>query len=306
MGTSIKVEIWHEEQKQAIRASDEVFDEMRRIEGLMSPLIVGSELSKINLLAATRPVQLSVELYQLLQISKQISDISGGIFDVSFSSVGYLYDFRQGKRPTDQQIGQLVSKIDYRAIILNNKTRTVSFGHTGMKLDLGGIAKGYAVDRGIEILKGNGVQHAIVTAGGDSRVLGDHRGRDWMVGIQAPRNRTTVATAVPLSDAAISTSGDYERFFIDKGIRFHHIINPKTGDSARALQSASVIGPEATMTDALSTTVFILGVKRGLALIESLKGYDAILIDQHSKLHFSSGLQSAFSPPPSSPPPNQL
>jgi thiamine biosynthesis lipoprotein len=300
MGTSVRVEIWHENKKQADSASNEVFDEMRRIERVMSPLMSSSELSKINLIAAAGPVRISVELYQLLRISKQISDMSGGIFDVSFSSLGYLYDFRKGKKPSDQQIDQLVGKIDYRAIILDNKTQTVSFAHTGMKLDLGGIAKGYAVDRGIEILDEQGIRHAIVTAGGDSRVLGDHRGRDWMVGIQAPRNRIKVATAVPLSDAAISTSGDYERFFIEKGVRFHHIINPKTGDSARALQSASVIGPKATITDALSTTVFILGVKQGIALIETLEGYDAILIDQNSKMHFSSGLQSAFSSPSSS------
>jgi thiamine biosynthesis lipoprotein len=258
----------------------------------MSPLIVSSELSQINILAAKHPVQISDELYQLLKVSKQISKISDGVFDVSFSSLGYLYDFRSGKKPSDQQIKKLVGKIDYQAIFLDDKTRSVSFGHSGMKIDLGGIAKGYAVDRGIEILRSQGIQHAIVTAGGDSRVLGNHRNRDWMVGIQAPRNRSAVATAVPLSDAAISTSGDYERFFIESGIRFHHIIDPKTGDSAREVQSASVIGPEATMTDALSTTVFILGIKKGMELIEGLPDYDAILIDQQSKLHFTSGLKA--------------
>ena len=264
----------------------------------MSPLITGSELSQINQYAAQRPVTISDELFQLLKISKHISDISGGIFDISFSSVGYLYDFRAGKKPTEQQIERLVSKIGYTAILLDDTTHTVSFAHDGMKLDLGGIAKGYAVDRGVAILRDQGIKHAIVTAGGDSRVIGDHRGRDWMVGIQSPRNRSAVATAVPLSDAAISTSGDYERFFIDDGIRFHHIINPKTGDSARKLQSASVIGPEATITDALSTTVFILGRERGLALIEGIAGYEAILIDPQSKLHYSSGFMPAGSAEP--------
>lgn len=298
MGTSIKTQIWHEDAEQAARASNNVFAEMKRIEAVMSPHIPDSELSNINLLAASAPVQVSMELYQLLKISKHISKISNGVFDISFSSLGYLYDYREGKKPTQQQIERLVGKIDYRAIILNEKNLTVSLKHSGMRLDLGGIAKGYAVDRGIEILRNQGIQHAIVTAGGDSRVLGDRRGRDWMVGIQAPRNRTAIATAVPLADAAISTSGDYERFFVEEGVRFHHIINPKTGDSARAVQSASVIGPEATMTDALSTTVFILGVKKGIDLIETVEGYEAILIDPHSKLHFSSGLQAARNPSP--------
>ena len=262
----------------------------------MSPLISSSELSKINTIGANQPVVITHELFQLLKISKHISEISGGVFDVSFSSVGYLYDFRAKIKPTEQQIKQLINKVDYRAIVMNEPAHTVSFTHSGMKLDLGGIAKGYAVDQAIELLSSHGVAHAIVTAGGDSRVLGDHRGRDWIVGIQAPRNRSATATAVPLSNTAISTSGDYERFFIDNGVRFHHIINPKTGDSARAVQSASVIGPQATITDALSTTVFILGVERGIALIETLEGYDAILIDQQAKLYFSSGLMPASAP----------
>ena len=295
MGTAVRVEIWQESPELARHASDAVFAEIRRIEQVMSPLIAGSELSQINQYSAQRPVVVSDELFQLLKTSKHISDISDGIFDISFSSVGYLYDFRAGKKPSEQQIEQLIDKIDYTAILLDDKNHSVSFKHDGMKLDLGGIAKGYAVDRGITILRSRGIEHAIVTAGGDSRVIGDHRGRDWMVGIQAPRNRSAVATAVPLSNAAISTSGDYERFFVEDGIRFHHIINPKTGDSARKLQSASVVGPEAVVTDALSTTVFILGIERGLALIEGLPEYEAILIDQHSKMHYSSGFQPAGS-----------
>ncbi|MBV1915768.1 MAG: FAD:protein FMN transferase [Pseudomonadales bacterium] len=295
MGTAVRVEIWQENPNLAKRASDAVFTEIRRIEEVMSPLIAGSELSQINQHSAQRPVVVSDELFQLLKTSKHISDISDGIFDISFSSVGYLYDFRAGKKPSEQQIEQLIDKIDYTAILLDDNTHSVSFKHNGVKLDLGGIAKGYAVDRGIAILRNQGIEHAIVTAGGDSRVLGDHRGRDWMVGIQAPRNRSALATAVPLSNAAISTSGDYERFFIEDGIRFHHIINPKTGDSARKLQSASVIGPEGVMTDALSTTVFILGIERGLAFIEGLPEYEAILIDQHSKMHYSSGFMPAGS-----------
>ena len=296
MGTTIRVELWHADPRQALEASNQVFAEMRRIDRLMSPFKTDSELSAINVSTSKEPVKVSSELFQLIKTSKRISDMSGGIFDISFSSVGYLYDYRAGKKPTDLQIKRLVGSINYRAIKLDETNSSISLEHGGMKLDLGGIGKGYAVDRSIEILRNLHIQHAIVTAGGDSRVLGDHRGRDWVVGIQAPRNRSVVATAIPLTDAAISTSGDYERFFIEDGVRFHHIINPKTGDSARLVQSASVIGPESTIADALSTTVFILGVKRGIELIETLPEYDVIFIDQHSKLHFSSGLQPAIAP----------
>jgi len=161
---------------------------------------------------------------------------------------------------------------------------------SGMRIDLGGIAKGYAVDQSIVLLKGLGIKHAMVSAGGDSRLLGDKHGRDWLVGIRHPRKEQVAAIKLPLADIAVSTSGDYERFFISDGIRHHHIINPKTGDSARELMSVTIIGPKGVMTDALSTTVFVLGVSKGLSLIESLPDYSAIIIDAQFKTHYSSDL----------------
>ena len=157
-------------------------------------------------------------------------------------------------------------------------------------MDLGGIAKGYAVDRGIDILRRAGVESAVISAGGDSRILGDLGNRPRTIGIRHPRNRNEYAVMIPLADTAISTSGDYERFFMQGEVRVHHILDPDTGRSAQGLQSASVLAPLAVDSDALSTTVFVLGVERGLQLVNSLPGVDAILIDGSGKLHYSAEL----------------
>ena len=181
--------------------------------------------------------------------------------------------------------------IDYRNIILDEKAGTVRFSKKGVLIDLGGIAKGYAVDRSIELLEDMGIAHALVTAGGDSRMIGDRWGRPWTIGVRDPRQADKVVGKIPLLDVALSTSGDYERFFVEDGVRYHHIIDPLSGDSARELQSVTVIGPDATTTDALSTSVFVLGLADGLELINRLPDIDAIVVDRSGSLHYSKGLQ---------------
>jgi len=292
MGTRVHLELWHENITQAERCRDQVFAEMFRIDELMSPFKTSSEISIINLNAAIRPVTVSSELITLINRSINFSDKSGGAFDITFASIGYFYDYRNQKQPSEQLIKQKLDAINYKKIII--KDQTVSFMEHGMRIDLGGIAKGHAVDQAIKILQQCGIKQALVSAGGDTRILGDKQGQSWMIGIQHPRDENAVALSIPLSDSAISTSGDYERFFMvnenagEK--RVHHIINPDTGTSARKSWSATVIGPDATTTDALSTTVFILGAEEGIKLINSLDDVDAIVIDSSGMVHYSSGL----------------
>jgi len=159
-----------------------------------------------------------------------------------------------------------------------------------VRINLGGIAKGYVVERGVDILRKHGIRHGIVTAGGDTRLLGDRRGRPWMVGVRDPREEGEVAISIPLVDEAISTSGDYERFFDENGIRYHHIIKPSTGKPATGVHSATVIGPDAVITDALSTSVFVMGVDKGLTLIGTLPDYESIVIDAEGRMYYSDGL----------------
>jgi thiamine biosynthesis lipoprotein len=291
MGTAIRVELWADDEATGEAAIAAVMAEMHRIDRAMSPYKPESELSRINREAAERPVPISQEMFDILSRSIEFSKISGGAFDITFSSVGYLYDYRRHIKPTDKDIEQALPGIDYRHIQLDAQKRTVRFARPGVRIDLGGIGKGHAVDNGIALLKKRGITQAIVTAGGDSRVLGDRGGRPWMVGIRDPRRKDNMVAVIPLINSAISTSGDYERYFEVDGERYHHILNPKTGRSATGVHSVSVIGPDATTTDGLTKPVFILGPEKGLRLIESIPGIDAVIIDADGKMFYSSGLQ---------------
>jgi thiamine biosynthesis lipoprotein len=290
MGTHIAVELWHPNKVRAEQLAQEVIDEMWRIDLLMSPFREESELSRINRLASQTPLHISQETYQLLERARHFSDLSEGAFDITYASVGRLYDYRAALRPDQEKIESLLPTINYQHLILASKAHTVAFAVDGVKIDLGGIAKGHAVDGAIELLKRAGVEHALVTAGGDSRILGDRKGRPWHVAIRNPRDKKSTVVLLPLINSALSTSGDYERYFEADGVRYHHIITPQTGDSPRQLRSVTVIGEDATTTDALSTTLFVLGLEKGMALIESLPNIDAIIIDNKGKMHYSKGL----------------
>jgi thiamine biosynthesis lipoprotein len=299
MGTPIVVEFWDADTHHAERCAEQVFNEMRRIDALMSPYKPDSELSRINQQAAKGALQVSEEMFNLLKKSLQMSQLSNGAFDITFSSVGHLYDYRKHIKPSEQEIQQSLAGINYRHVLLDDSNHSVRFTQPGVLIDLGGIAKGYAVDNGIAILVACGIKGGLVSAGGDSRILGDRGNRPWMMGIRHPRKKDAVAVVLPLSNTAISTSGDYERFFIEDGKRYHHIISPTTGKSVTTTWSATVIGPDATTTDALSTTLFVLGAEKGLQLIDSLAGIDAVIIDAQGQIHYSSGLM----PPETEPAP---
>jgi thiamine biosynthesis lipoprotein len=173
---------------------------------------------------------------------------------------------------------------------LDRKNRTVHFARPGVRVDLGGIGKGHAVDRGIAVLQARGIDHALVTAGGDSRIIGDRFGKPWVVGIRHPDRKEVVIARIPLEDAALSTSGDYERYFDENGVRYHHIIDPKTGHSASKVRSATIIGPTATRTDGLSKTAFVLGPEKAIEIYNRLDDIDAVLVTPEGKVLYTNGL----------------
>jgi thiamine biosynthesis lipoprotein len=290
MGTRVAVELWSEDPALAQRAMDAVIAEMRRTDELMSTYKPESQLSQVNAQAFERPVQVDQEIIDVVERSLELSKLSGGAFDITYASVGYLYDFRAHQRPTDEQIAEALPGVDYRQVRVDRAARTIRFLREGVRVDLGGIAKGYAVDRSIEHLRALGIEHAMVNAGGDTRLLGDRRGKPWIVGIRDPRNDGRVVTRLPLADEALSTSGDYERYFEEDGVRYHHILVPGTGRSAREVRSATVLGADATTTDGLSTTVFVLGVERGMQLIGRLPGIEAVVVDAQGRIYYSDGL----------------
>jgi thiamine biosynthesis lipoprotein len=290
MGTRVAVELWSGDPALAARAIDAVMAEMRRTDELMSTYKPASQLSQVNAHAFERPVPVDREIIDVVTRSFEFSRMSDGAFDITYASVGHLYDYRRHERPTEQQIEAALPAVDYRQVEVDGERRTIRFLRKGMRIDLGGIAKGYAVDRCVELLRGMGIEHAMVSAGGDTRLLGDRGGKPWIVGVRDPRNEGAMVTRLPLADEAISTSGDYERYFEEEGVRYHHILVPGTGRAAREVRSVSVIGPDATTTDGLSTTLFVLGVERGLALVARLPGIEAVFVDGQGRVFHSAGL----------------
>jgi len=296
MGTAIRVELWCEDKRAAQAAMAAVMDEMHRIDRTMSPHKADSELSIINRDAAQAAVPLSDEMYRLVERSIAFSKLSDGAFDITYASVGQLYDYRNGIAPTPEALERARAAIGWRHLILDPIGRSLRFAREGVRIDLGGFAKGHAVDTSAAILARRGITNAIVTAGGDSRILGDRRGRPWSIAIRDPRREGEVVAVLPLEDTAISTSGDYERYFERDGVRCHHVIDPRTGRSPDRIRSVTILAPDGLTSEGLSKSLFVLGVERGMQLIESQAGVDAVVVDAAGALHCSSGLLNGGTP----------
>jgi FAD:protein FMN transferase len=289
MGTSVRVELWSEDCAAGEAAIAAVLDRMHHIDDTMSHFKPESELMRINCAAADGPVPISRPMYDIIARALDFSRLSDGAFDITSASVGHLYDYRRQIRPTEDELERGRAAIGYRNLILDPGGCTIQFSRPGVRIDLGGFAKGLAVDDGAAILQSRGIRHAIVTAGGDSHLLGDRRGRPWTIGIRDPRDASKMVAVLPLEDVALSTSGDYERFFEQDGIRYHHLIDPVTGKSPCDVRSVTVVAPDGLTSEALSKSVFVMGVDRGLRLVESLEGVDAVVVDAGGVLHYSSG-----------------
>lgn len=296
MGTRVHIEFWLDDNDR--RGPDLLkagMAEMKRIDEAFNPWNEQSELSRMNREAPLGWTVVSPEMMHLLDASAEASRRSGGAFDITFASVGRYYDYRTGRKPTADE-ARAIEAIDWQHVVIDHAGSKVRYSHPQTYVDLGGIAKGHAVDRVIGILQAAQVDTASVSAGGDSRIIGDRRGEPWTVGVRDPRREDGVAVMLPLIDTAVSTSGDYERYFEKDGVRYHHILDPQTGKSARGSMSVTIIGPDATLTDALSTTVFVLGPEKGLALINRMPGIDAVIISDSGKLLYSDSLMPLDSP----------
>jgi FAD:protein FMN transferase len=290
MGTSVRVELWSEDRAAGEAAIAAVMEQMHDIDRRMSPFKPESELSRINRDACAGPVSISRPMVDIIARSIEFSQLSEGAFDITFASVGHLYDYRLGIHPADDELAQARAAIGYRNLILDPQACTIRFARPGVRIDLGGFAKGLAVDEGAAILRSRGIRNAIVTAGGDSHILGDRRGRPWTIGIRDPRRAGQMVAVLPLQDVALSTSGDYERYFEQDGVRYHHVIDPATGKSPHSVRSVTVVAPDGLTSEALTKSVFVMGVARGMRLVESLDGVDAVVVDATGALHYSSGL----------------
>ena len=296
MGTAVTVQLWADDRARGAAAMAAVMAEMQRIDRCYSPHRADSELTLVNTLAAREPVRISDELFQLVARAVDFSRQTQGAFDISYASAGALYDYRAGIAPDDISLARAVQAIGWRQLQLDPLVPSLRFGRPGMRIDLGGFAKGHAVDRCVRLLQRHGIRHAIVTAGGDSRLLGDRRGRPWTVAIRDPRDAEAVVALLPLQDVAVSTSGDYERCFVRDGVRHHHLLDPRTGRSPAHVRSVTIVAPDGLTAEALGKAVFVLGPERGLELVERQAGVDAVVIDAEGTLHCTRGFESLQPP----------
>ena len=288
MGTVVDIRAYSEDNKQLEQAVTKAFEEMSRVEQLFSSHIAESEISRLS--AATESLSLSPEVIRLLQMGQQIGADTSGAFNMSLGALKDLWQI-EGEEPhipSEQELSTVLKKTGSGALTIVGDR--VIKSKADLKIDLGGIAKGYAVDRAVSVLRQAGVTSATVNAGGDIALLGDKQGRPWRIGIQHPRQTNDLLVTLQLKDQAVVTSGDYERFFERDGIRYHHIFDPVSGKPARQCQSVTVVAADAASADALATAAFVLGPDAGLKLLEGLSNVEGLLVSADGKLMKTSGL----------------
>jgi thiamine biosynthesis lipoprotein len=267
--------------------------EFERVEDLMTSWR-DSPLVRMNDGADGTPRPVPDELARLVERALTVARLSGGAFDPTFASVGKLWDFKADPPvlPDDARITEALGAVGWGKVRVDVERSTVAMP-AGTRLGLGGIAKGYGVDRAMAVLMEHRVAHGIVNAGGDLKALGDDHGEPWTVAIKHPRDRERAIAVVPVSNVCLVTSGDYERFFELDGERFHHILDPRTGRPATGCMSATVTAPDAALADAVATAVCVLGPELGLQLVEGLPRIETILVGLDGEVRASSGLRTA-------------
>jgi thiamine biosynthesis lipoprotein len=265
------------------------YTEMQRIENQLSCEKDSSEISEINRAAGLYPVKVSYETLEMLKRSKAYCKKYNGVFDVTIGPLSDLWGFSEDKEivlPPDTTIKKLAKLVNYDNMIINERDTTVFLEKKGMAIDLGGIAKGYAIDRGSAILLKMGITNFILNAGGDIYVSGTKDKETlWKVGIKHPRKTNDLVAEFDLKDYAVATSGDYERFKIINGIRYHHILNPATGYPGRLSESSTILAPTAEEADATATYVFLLGWKK--ALSDKKLNYPLLIVSADGTVHFN-------------------
>ena len=267
--------------------------EVKRIENLISDWIPSSQISNVNQNAGIKPVKVDKEVYDLVQRSIKVSEITSGAFDISYASMDKIWKFDGSMKamPTEEAIKKSVSKIGYKNIILDPKKQTIFLKNEGMKLGLGGIGQGYIADKVKELLFSKGCTSGIVNVSGDIKAWGKQPdGKFWTVGIVNPINKNKIFATFPIENSAVETSGSYEKYVVFNGIRYSHIIDPRTGYPATGAVSVSVFAKQTEIADALATGIFVLGVEVGLDLVNQLKGIECIIVDDKGGIHSSKGI----------------
>jgi thiamine biosynthesis lipoprotein len=298
MGSELRLTAWAADDAAAQSAFAAVFTEFDRLDALMSVWRSGSDVLRVNAAAGDHAVPASADVREALRTARQISEWTGGKFDVTFGALSDIWKFdhdQDNTVPDGDAIRRRLPLIDYRQIEIDEHAGTVFVKRKGMRVHLGGIGKGYAVEHAVSIMRRAGLQDFLIQAGGDLYAAGHKDGKPWRLGIADPRGPGGRSFAtVDLSDGTFSTSGDYARSFVKDGIRYHHILDPATGQPARGCRSVTIVADSPLLADGLSTGVFILGPVEGMALIERLPDVEGVIVTAENKVLVSSGLKDTF------------
>ena len=293
MGTLVSITAVGPTTQDANEAINAGFEEIKRLEQLLSTWIPESELSRVNAAAGQKPVLVSLETMTVVRRSLQVAEVTEGAFNIAIGPAVAAWGVSAEPRiPTPEELDALKPLMDLHAVHADVWERTIYLEKPGMRIDVGGIGKGYAADQAVIAMKKAGTVAGVVALSGDIKTFGRlPDGKKFPVGIQHPRQEGAILAEIDLQDEAISTAGDYERFFEKNGVRYHHILDPRTLQPARGCQSVSVIAKEGIWADGLDTGIFVLGADRGMELVEALNDVEAIIVDQEGKVHISSGLR---------------
>jgi thiamine biosynthesis lipoprotein len=295
MGSELRLTAWTADEVAALAAFEAVFAEFERLDALMSVWRPGSDVLRLNAAAGDRPVALQPAVIEVLTIAQQVSEWTDGTFAVTFGALSDLWRFdhdQDNTIPDPAIVRQRLPLADYRGLEIDARAGTAFLRRKGMRVHLGGIGKGYAVDRVVAMFRSRGLKDFMIQAGGDLYVAGVKDGRPWRLGIRDPRGPADRSFALlDLSDGTFSTSGDYERFFVKDGRRYHHILDLRVGEPARLCRSVTLVTDRAVLADALAKGVFILGPDEGMALIERLPGVEGVIVSATNQVLVSSGLK---------------
>ena len=294
MGNRFEISVLSDDILHADACIESAVEEIQRIETLLTTFNESSETNLINQNAGISPAQVSKEIFNLISRSQRISELTQGAFDITYGSIDkrfWNFDVNMTELPDAELAKQSVSLVNYRNIILDEKKETVFLKKKGMRIGFGGIGKGYAAERAKIILKEKGVKSGIVNAAGDLTAWGfQANGKPWTIGIADPESKNQPFSTLKITDAAVATSGNYEKYAIINGKKYSHTIDPKTGFPVGGIKSVTIICPNAEFADAMATPIMVMGVQAGLSMINQMQKIACIIIDDQNRVYYSKNI----------------
>jgi len=298
MGNRFEFTAVSDDEPKALEAIEAAITEIRRIEDLLSTFKESSQVNEINRFAGIRPVRVAEEVIGLIVRSLKISSVTQGAFDITYGSIDkslWNFDVNMTVLPDKETALKAVDLINYENVIINSKNSTVMLKNKGMRIGFGGIGKGYAADRAKQVMCSLGIESGIVNAAGDLVTWGKQPdGQAWTIGIADPNQKQQAFSALSISNMAIATSGNYEKYAVIDNKKYSHTIDPKTGLPVTGIKSVSIICPSAELADALTTPIVVMGVKVGLDLINQLNNVACVVIDDADQIYTSKNINLKY------------